>query len=76
MSQEEGVTFMKMAVIGAGKWGQAIIGRFMSKARFCLFQKTCHLGNFVCKRLLSLRPLRQSARATGRTLSACSVVCG
>ena len=47
---------MKIAIISAGKWGLAIIGRFMSKAH---------------KTTLSLRPLRQSARATGRTESTC-----
>ena len=46
---------MKIAIIGAGKWGLTIIGHFMSKAH---------------KATLSLRPLRQSARATGRTESA------
>ncbi len=50
---------MKIAVIGAGKWGLAIIGRVMSIAH---------------NATLSLRPLRQSARATGRTVSACVTI--
>jgi len=45
---------MKIAVIGAGKWGLAIKGRSMSKAH----EATLTLGS-----------LRQRARATGRTLS-------
>jgi len=47
---------MKIAVIGAGKWGLAIKGRSMSKAH----EATLTLGS-----------LRQRARATGRTLCAC-----
>ena len=57
----------------------------MSKAHLCLFQKTCHLGNFLYKRLLTLRFLttrhlvprlyrnlvacQQDAHATSRFLS-------
>jgi len=45
---------MKIAIIGAGKWGQAdCLGRMMSKAHHTT---------------LSLRPLWQSARATGCTI--------
>ncbi len=48
---------MKIAMIGAGKWGLAIMGRFKGKA---------------LKATLSLRPLRQRARVTGHTKeSAC-----
>jgi hypothetical protein len=49
---------MKLAVIGAGKWGHDInSGRIGSKAPVCLLKETCHLGNFIYKRLLTLSSL-------------------
>ena len=45
-----------------------IIGRLLNKVHFCLLQKTCHLGNFIYKRLLPLGQLQQLAHATSRII--------